>query len=385
MNATASTRQLRAPRWPAGLVPWRKAVQSFIERLAQAAKVQIQISGTRVSQSGEQITMIEGAGNGTATSNAVALDRWPQGLRPWKDAVDANLAKISTALHLSTESMQASARITVDATALHPSSFNFHPSAWRDWCKDTERTLEALSRATQRQLQLPGMRRSSGGDELHFERELPPREITLELELQFRWALAFTCARDIIEGVAYTTLTQVNHYENGSITETQTAAGGTHVHNASDDSYVCPAIEVTSDEDDEFDYGSPTTSEPPAYSGSLSPSALLPAAEGALENDGDPSVMQSFNWLSNAAAPTDIYQELGFWFGYPDPITARRVESYRYRWRATGAALDLTWTQGGSTQSASVADGDVSAWFDDEISAVESEPDTITDVVITLA
>jgi hypothetical protein len=383
MNATASTRQLRAPRWPAGLVPWRKAVESFIERLAQAAKVQIQISGTRVSQSGEQITMIEGTGNGTATSDAVALSRWPQGLRPWKDAVDANLAKISAALHLSTESLQASARITIEATAAP--MLPLSSAVWRDWCRNTERTLEALSRATQRQLQLPGMARASGGDELVFERELPPREITLELERQYRWATAFTCYREIVSGVVYRVLTSVTPYVNGTITETQTAAGGVHLHTPLDESYTCPEVEVASDEDPEFDYGAPDGTTTITYSGVLDPALLIPAAEEGLENDGEPAVASSWTWLSNADAPTDITQNLGYWDAVPDALIARRVNSYRYRWRVTGRALDLTWDQGGTSHSASIAAGAVSDWFDDDIPATELTTDVIDNVVITLA
>jgi hypothetical protein len=382
MNATASTRQLRAPRWPTGLVPWRKAVQSFIERLAQAAKVQIQISGTRVSQSDQQITMIEGTGNGTATSNAVALDRWPQGLRPWKDSVDANLAKISAALHLSTESMQASARITVEATAAP--MLPLSSAVWRDWCRDTERTLEALSRASQRQLQLPGMRRSSDGDELFFEREVP-REITLELELQYRWATAITCARVVDGGVAYKVSTDVSIYENGSITETQTAAGGVHLLTPSDESYTCPALEVVSDFDPDFDYGDLISVEPTVFSEILDEALLLPAADEALEDDGTPYVTVTRTWMSNVDAPTDITQNLGFWVAEGNPLTGRRLNRYRYRWRVTGASLDLEWTQGGISQTDTIAAGATSDWYDDDYNTVIDAGDAITDVVITLA
>jgi hypothetical protein len=386
MNATASTRKLRAPRWPAGLVPWRKAVQSFIERLAQAAKVQIQISGTRTAQSGEQITMTEGIGNGTATSNAVALDRWPKGLRSWKDAVDANLSKISAALHLSTESMQAIARITVDAAALHPSSFNFHPSAWRDWCKDTERTIEALSRATQRQLQLPGMRRASGGDELVFERELPPREITLELELQYRWCEVFYCTLGIVSDVAYTTRQEVVNFENGTITSDYTQPDpGPHTSTESETAHTCATPDVIDDEEAGFEYGDLVSTDPPTYGGPLDPSGLLAIAKAGLEDSGAPYIGASEVWMSNTAPPTSFTQSLGLWGDSGSPATNRKAESYRYRWKATGAALDLTWNQGGDSHSTTVAKGGTSDWYDDLIPATIYTPDAVTDVVIELA
>jgi hypothetical protein len=385
MNATASTRQLRAPRWPAGLVPWRKAVQSFIERLAQAAKVQIQIIGTRVSQSGEQITMIEGTGNGTATSNAVALDRWPQGLRPWKDAVDANLAKISAALHLSTESMQASARITVEATAAP--MLPLSSAVWRDWCKDTERTLEALSRATQRQLQLPGMARASGGDELVFAPPPPPVEVTVELEVQSRTALAFTCPLEI-DTVVYGKLTIVTTYEHGTITETQTAAGGVHLHTPSDDTYVCPYHVVESDEEEGFDYGLPIGDPVMTYSDVLDPELLRPAADAGLESwddSPDPFIASSGTWMSNTDPPTGLGALLGTWVGESDSRIAVRVTRKRYRWKIYARGVDLEWDQGGTTHTLSLDADEVSEWYDDTLPDTEGETDQVENVVITLA
>jgi hypothetical protein len=387
MNATASTRQLRAPRWPAGLVPWRKAVQSFIERLAQAAKVQIQIIGTRVSQSGQQITMIEGTGNGTATSNAVALDRWPQGLRPWKDAVDANLAKISAALHLSTESMQATGRITVEATT--PPMLPLSSAVWRDWCKDTERTLEALSRATQRQLQLLGMARASGGDELVFAPPPPPVEVTVELEVQSRTALAFTCPREIVDGVVYGKLTIVTTYEHDTITETQTAAGGVHLHTPSDDTYVCPAVVVESDEEEGLDYGSQIGDPVFTYSVVLDPELLRPAAEAGLESwddSPDPSIASSGTWMSDTDPPTGLGALLGYWTAFSGaPAIAVRVFRKRYRWKTYARGVDLEWDQGGTSHTLNLDADEVSDWYDDTLPDTEGEADEVENVVITLA
>lgn len=228
-----------------------------------------------------------------------------------------------------------------------------------------------------------GVRHTGRG--LHIKRR-KRRHIGLELELQARWAIAFTCPRDVIDGVVYSTLTLVQNYENGVITETQTAAGGVHLHTPSDETYACPEIEVSSDYDDEFDYGGFIDAEDPAYSGELDPALLLPAAAAGLENDGAPAVAQSWSWLDTEAPPTGITQNLGSWSGSPDALTARRIDSRRYRWRVTGPhALDLSWDQGGSTLSTTVAAGSTSGWYDDAIPATEGVPDVLDNVIIDIA
>lgn len=45
-----STSRVRPPRWPKGLVPWRMTVERFLEKLAKAAGVQIEIVGVTRSQ-----------------------------------------------------------------------------------------------------------------------------------------------------------------------------------------------------------------------------------------------------------------------------------------------------------------------------------------------
>lgn len=41
-----------APRWPQGLVPWRKSVERFLEKVAKASGLQIEILGARRTQTG---------------------------------------------------------------------------------------------------------------------------------------------------------------------------------------------------------------------------------------------------------------------------------------------------------------------------------------------
>jgi hypothetical protein len=55
---------VRAPRWPRGLVPWRMTVEKFLERLAKASGLQIEISGARRSQGGEDGMTFEVPGGG---------------------------------------------------------------------------------------------------------------------------------------------------------------------------------------------------------------------------------------------------------------------------------------------------------------------------------
>jgi hypothetical protein len=59
-----STPKLRTPRWPAGLVPWRQAVELFLERLAKAVAVQIEILGAARSSGGDALTFEVAAGVG---------------------------------------------------------------------------------------------------------------------------------------------------------------------------------------------------------------------------------------------------------------------------------------------------------------------------------
>lgn len=223
------------------------------------------------------------------------------------------------------------------------------------------------------------------GHGLHIKRR-KRRPIGLILERQYRWATAFFCYRDIIDGTVYTSLSVTTNYENGTITETQDAEGGIHVHTPSDESYVCPAIDVSSDEDEEFDYGAFISTDDPVYSGALDPAGLLPAAAAALENDGAPATAQSWSWYADDAAPTGITQVLGSWTGASDARVIRRINSYQYRWRVTGPhALDLAWDQGGSSFAITVPADGASAWYDDVIPATESVSDQIDNVVIALA
>jgi hypothetical protein len=66
ITQSQSSRKLRAPRWPIGLVPWQKTVESFLERVAAIAGVQIEIVGATRSQGAgsDSLTFdVGGAGN----------------------------------------------------------------------------------------------------------------------------------------------------------------------------------------------------------------------------------------------------------------------------------------------------------------------------------
>lgn len=49
---TGTANRMRAPRWPAGLVPWRKTVETFLEKIAKASGVQVEIIGADSAATG---------------------------------------------------------------------------------------------------------------------------------------------------------------------------------------------------------------------------------------------------------------------------------------------------------------------------------------------
>jgi hypothetical protein len=223
---------------------------------------------------------------------------------------------------------------------------------------------------------------------LVFSRPPPPVEVTLELEVQSRTALAFTCPREIDDGVVYGKLTIVTTYEHGTITETQTAAGGVHLHTPSDDTYVCPFIVTESDEEEGFDYGSQIGDAVFTYSVVLDPELLRPAAEAGLESWDDspePSIASSGTWMSDTDPPTGLGALLGAWAGESDARTAVRVTRKRYRWKTYARGVDLEWDQGGTTRTLSLDADEVSEWYDDTLPDTEGEADEVDNVVITLA
>jgi hypothetical protein len=62
----------RAPRWPSGLVPWKKTVESFLEKLAAAAGIEIEIIGATRSQGGSALSFdLPSSGTG---ATALPLD-----------------------------------------------------------------------------------------------------------------------------------------------------------------------------------------------------------------------------------------------------------------------------------------------------------------------
>jgi hypothetical protein len=65
----SAVKPTRAPRWPQGLVPWRKSVERFLEKVAKASGLQIEILGARRTQTGPDGTVsfeLEPGGGGGA-------------------------------------------------------------------------------------------------------------------------------------------------------------------------------------------------------------------------------------------------------------------------------------------------------------------------------
>lgn len=69
------TPRLRPPRWPSGLVPWRKSVEQFLERLAAAVGVQLEIPGAKRSQGGDALTFEVPSGGVASASTPWSITR----------------------------------------------------------------------------------------------------------------------------------------------------------------------------------------------------------------------------------------------------------------------------------------------------------------------
>lgn len=75
MKSAQSTGKVRAPRWPEGLVPWRQAVESFLNQIARKLGTQIEIKGATASQGGDSDTLsFDVSGSGSGSTSEQGLD-----------------------------------------------------------------------------------------------------------------------------------------------------------------------------------------------------------------------------------------------------------------------------------------------------------------------
>jgi len=316
------THRLRPPRWPSGLVPWRSAVQSFLEKLSKAAKVQIEVLGATRSQSGEDLMLDLGtipSGTATAQTPAQEAPSWPSGLVPWKMAVQAHAEKLASAagvqievfgttrgqsgeqpaLEVGNEFTGAGARSTAskkDASAPR------WPTSHVAWCRALQSFIERLASALQTSLELGGVARSSGGDKLVFAlKPPPPRNLILRLETQPQQAYAFFCASiSDADGNFYSSVSTTVEYQYGKITFTTTEAEtGPHVYTPTTPMFDCPGPVTEDDREPDKFYGFEVNVEDPEYTGGLTGS-LRGAALGALEVIGDPDPGVAFAITADA-------------------------------------------------------------------------------------
>jgi hypothetical protein len=305
------THRLRPPRWPSGLVPWRSAVQSFLEKLSKAAKVQIEVQGATRSQSGEDLMLDLGtipSGTATAQTPAQEAPSWPSGLVPWKMAVQAHAEKLAAAagvqievfgttrgqsgeqpaLEVGNEFTGAGARSTASKK---DASVPRWPTSHVGWCRALQRFIERLASALQTSLELGGVARSSGGDKLVFAlKPPPPRNLILRLETQPQQAYAFYCASiSDADGNFYSSVSTTEKWSEGEITYTTTQSEtGPHFSTPTIPMFDCPGSVTEDDREPGKDYGFLEEVEEPEYTGGLSQSSLRPLALNNLEVIGDP-------------------------------------------------------------------------------------------------
>lgn len=493
------TRRLRPPRWPSGLVPWRSVVQSFLERLSQAAKVQIEVQGATRSESGEELTLALGttpSGTATAQTPAQEAPRWPAGLVPWKLAVQAHTEKLAAAagvqieifgttrgqsgeqpaLEVGTQLTPPSARSTASKKDANVPRW---PAAHAAWCLALQSFIERLAAALQTSLELGGVARSSGGDKLVFAlKPPPPRNLILRIEAQAQQAYAFFCASIFDDdGNPFSSVSTTEKWTNGDIIYTSTQSEpGPHVYTPTTPPFDCPGNVNSDDREPDKDYGTLEEVEEPEYSGGLTGN-LRGVALGALEVIGDPDPGVAFaitaddeddiihaanhglqnndrvifpwliggagliadssflgigyyvinatqntfkvsqtedgeavditsyitagtcrreeenitsvfrTWAAKDPPPTNITQTLGYWtVGITGNVkTSFSAHSNRYRWtNDSDKALQIAWKQGGITRTTTVPANDSSDWYDDTLPAVQYEQDAITEVEITV-
>lgn len=305
------THRLRPPRWPSGLVPWRSAVQSFLEKLSAAAKVQIEVQGATRSQSGEDLMLDLGtipSGTATAQTPAQEAPSWPSGLVPWKMAVQAHAEKLAAAAGVQIEvfgttrgqsgeqpALEVGNEFTTPSTRSTASKKDASTPRWPTshvgWCRALQSFIMRLASALQTSLELGGVARSSGGDKLVFALQPPPpRNLILRLETQPQQAYAFYCAFiSDDDGNHFSSAKTTVEYQYGKITFTTTQAEtGPHVYTPTTPMFDCPGTVTEDDREPDKFYGFEVNVEDTEYTGGLSQSALRPLALNNLEVIGDP-------------------------------------------------------------------------------------------------
>lgn len=305
------THRLRPPRWPSGLVPWRSAVQSFLEKLSAAAKVQIEVQGATRSQSGEDLMLDLGtipSGTATAQTPAQEAPSWPSGLVPWKMAVQAHAEKLAAAAGVQIEvfgttrgqsgeqpALEVGNEFTPPSTRSTASKKDASVPRWPTshvaWCRALQSFIERLASALQTSLELGGVARSSGGDKLVFAlKPPPPRNLILRLETQPQQAYAFFCASiSDADGNFYSSVSTTEKWSEGEITYTTTQSEtGPHFSTPTIPMFDCPGSVTEDDREPGKDYGFLEEVEEPEYTGGLSQSSLRPLALNNLEVIGDP-------------------------------------------------------------------------------------------------
>ena len=321
------THRLRPPRWPSGLVPWRSAVQSFLEKLSTAAKVQIEVQGATRSQSGEDLMLDLGtipSGTATAQTPAQEAPRWPSGLVPWKMAVQAHAEKLASAAGVQIEvfgttrgqsgeqpALELGSEFTPPSTRSTASKKDASVPRWPTshvgWCRALQSFIERLASALQTSLELGGVARSSGGDKLVFAlKPPPPRNLILRLETQPQQAYAFFCASiSDADGNFYSSVSTTEKWSEGEIIYTTTQSEtGPHFYTPTIPMFDCPGSVTEDDREPDKDYGFLEEVEAPEYTGGISQSALRPLALSNLEVIGDPDPGVAF--AITADAESDI-------------------------------------------------------------------------------
>lgn len=342
----AETPRLRPPRWPSGLVPWTQAVQAFLEKLSQAAKVQIEIQGATRSESGAEITLdLSTNSRGTASGETSTQDapRWPRALVPWKKTVQSHTEKLAAAagvqieifgttraqsgteptLEIAPPTNTSSTRSTVSKQAATAPRW---PTSHAAWCRALQDFIERIASALQTRLELAGAARSSGGGKLVFalKTQTAPQSITLRLDIQSQEAYVFYCAGVLDDdGDPYTAVSTVEHWTNGDITYTTTQPDpGPHTSTPTVPPHDCNSAINTDDRDPLFNYGSLVSTDAPTYTDALNAN-LRTLALAALEIIGDPTPGVAF--AITASASTDIIQAVAHGLDNDDRVIFPRL------------------------------------------------------------
>lgn len=218
------------------------------------------------------------------------------------------------------------------------------------------------------------------------EPPLPPKLLSMALEVQDRWGEAYFCyvgsGGSLPSATLYRHASTTSHYENGTITEVETSAGMRLFYPGSDP-LECPAHDTSSDEDPEFDYGSLLYVDSTAYSDSATTDDVRLAAFDAVADDGSPYVARTASWYSDSPAPSMLDLDLAKW----ELVSTSDVKAWRpkYRWNNTGPArLRVEWDHGGSHHNIVVEAGVTTDWLDTTIPAMAGVYDAVSNVAFSL-